>query len=329
MRTSDTSSTSLEDLFRPTEPDHTPDDSAECVFLGRAYHQLARAIDPEWTGRELTATLPELLPDAIQPYRTLLDGGAADENNIQAEWYEPPRRATLEYAYYLLHTARPDLRPKPRAPRFFGSYSDPPPRFTLFEWKEAQEINRFHRELVQQSLDRKRRVDKTICELCEAGVLRTRLRQRIGGDYSPTLPVAHWRTESYGERFTKWRMNPQNPFSTYGELHFIFVERASLTVALERLRSGAAGDQQLDGFVSDQISFLLRTASKCRVTADNPCTIEAIKMQIEQDWPWEDPPGKTELNYMASFVRNRSAREAPWKRRGRAAKGKPKEKARA
>jgi hypothetical protein len=317
MRVSETPRNALVALGQSVGHWQTPDDSAECRFLGRAYHDIAKQMFPEWTGKELALNLPDLLPDAIEYHPTLLSNGAEDDKNVPAEWYEPPRRATLEYAYDLLHAYQPELRPKPRlAMGMFGGFSLAPPKFTLQEWEIAQEINKAHHEIVRQGMLRRRRVDKAICELCEAGILRTRLRRPEGGEFSPVLPPAYWRTENYGERFISWRMSPLNPFSTYGELHFVFVEKSSLAVALARPGAGSAyTPQAMSGFVSDQMQFLLCIARKCEISAEDPLTIEAIKAQILEDWPWEKGPGKTELNYMASIVRNRDARDEAWKRK--------------
>lgn len=329
MRNSDDRQNGLAAYLEAISPKHTPDDSSECIFLGRAYHELAKAMFPEWSGAELTMTLPELLPAAIENHRTILGSSLSDEKTEQAEWYETPRRALLDYAYDLLHKYRPELKPRPRVPGLFGSTISAPPRFTLFEWKAAKEINQAHYDAVRTALHRKRDVDKAIARLCEACVLQTRLRPPEGGAFSDVLPASHWRTENYGERFKTWRMHPEQPFGTSGELHFIFVERTSLAVAISRLKTEGGGGNPVDltAFVSDQISFLLRTAAKCKVSAENPPSVEAIKAQIIQDWPWVGTPGQTELRYMASLVRNRDARTTPRRRtktnKAKSAGGKP------
>jgi hypothetical protein len=310
----------LSTLLEGQEARHTPDDSVDCKYLSRAYHELARVIYPDWTGTELGLTLPVLLPDAIEPCNALLFGGQ-DEKTTPAEWYETPQRAVLEYALELLNTYRPDVRSKPHAAGFAMGLSIASPRFTLHEWKVAQGINRADFERIKADLQKKRSVDKVICRLCEAGILLTRLRDPEGGEFSNVLPTSWWRTENYGERFRTWRMHPQRPFSTQCDLHCIFVDRASLAVALMRLKGGynIESDAVLSTFVSDQILFLLEIATKCRVTADDPASVEAIKARIVQDWPWAGRPGKTELRYMASFVRNRSARDQPWTNKKRKA----------
>ncbi|MFN0219528.1 MAG: hypothetical protein ACKVP4_12030 [Hyphomicrobium sp.] len=316
MLVSDRPSNSMDATFESPVPRHTPDDSFECIFLGRAYHEIAKAVFPDWSGNELTLTLPDILPDAIEPRAGLL---TVVDNAVEAEWYEPPSRKQLDYAYDLLHVYRPDLRERSRTRGFFSGWGMPAPRFSLFEWKLAQKFNLEHHERVKEGLGKKWYIDKTISCLCEANILRTRLRHPEGGDFSDVLPASYWRTENYGERFKTWCMHPERPFTASGFLHFIFVERASLAVALIRLMGNArsTNDGDLTGFVSDQVSFLLSVAARCGVTADEPLTIEAIAAQIVQDWPWVDKPGKTEVRYMASIIRNRSAREEAWKRKGK------------
>jgi hypothetical protein len=290
---------------------HTPDDSVEWAFLGRAYHQIAQALFPDWEASNLNLKLPELLPDAIERRDGFFAGLIGDDQSSEAEWYEPPSRATLEYALNLLYDHRPDVRQRPLNALMSGIFRLAPPRFTMREWAIAQEITLTHYEEVRQALHTKREVDKAIARLCEAGTLRTCLRPPEGGDFSQVLPPAYWRTESYGDRFKTWCMVRDKPFSTFGPPEFIFVERSSLAVTLQRLKGGNDGGRPADlkSFVSDQIAFMLRTAATCGVSAENAVTVEAIKAQLVENWPWDDEPGKTELRYMATFIRNRSARQ--------------------
>lgn len=292
-------------------PLHTPDDSAEWAFLGRAYHQIAEALFPDWKASNLGIKLPELLPVAMERRNGFFGGLGSDDQSTEAEWYEPPSRATLEYALNLLYDHRPDIRQRPLNGLMSIGYRLAPPRFTMREWAIVREINLTHYEEVTEALSKKRAVDQAIARMCEAGTLRTCLRSPEGGEFSDVLPVHYWRTENYGDRFKTWCMVRDKPFSTFGPMEFIFVERSSLAVALQRLQGCQEGADQHDnsaGFVSDQILFMLRTAAKCGVSGNNPLTVEAIKAQLVADWPWEGKPGETELGYMASFIRNRSAR---------------------
>ena len=97
-----------------------PHDSSECVFMGRAVHQLARAkFGSEWTGDEHATRLHEPLPDCLDPehYNALLHPESRTESAESAQWIDPPSRAVLERAYDLLITHRPDLQ---KPPRMFG-----------------------------------------------------------------------------------------------------------------------------------------------------------------------------------------------------------------
>jgi hypothetical protein len=259
----------------PSDPaPHVPDDSWECMFLGRAYNLIARTIwGDSWTGCEPTTVLPELLPDVIQSPRNVLFRVAADEQTETAHWYEPPRRFHLDLALELLHTQRPDVLPRSMG-YLAGSDIRFPPTFTVYQWKIAQGLNRDEYEVARQALQRKRKVEKAIGHLCEEGTLQTKLRPQAGGDFSDVLPH-FWRTEDYGERFTKWRMHSQNPFvhgNAESELQLIFVTKSSLARALQKIQTVKSIEPQAvqSAYVSDQISFMLQVAAACGITDKNP-----------------------------------------------------------
>jgi hypothetical protein len=296
-----------------------PDDSTEGVFLGRAYHRLGRAkFGDAWTGFEPRTVLPELLPDAIEPYAGLRIIPFCDveekPKDPQAEWYDPPSRRQRTYALDLLYKYRPDIRSSPQG--FIIGHSNAAPGFTLTQWKVAQGLNRKQYHQSEQSIQRNQQLTKAIAELLEGNILVSMLRPLGGGEFSAELPAWVWRTENFGYRFTKWTMLLPEKLAAGTERgreqQFIFVSRDSLIKAEAKLNAirGVSIPAPRNGYQSEILQFLQQVSNACGMSHDKPPKKAVVEKAIINLWPFTERPGATELKYMASFVRPLHARNA-------------------
>lgn len=170
----------LASQFANTGFPNYPDDSDDCVFLLRACDQIGAAVHgTEWTGKERTTRLPELLPDALDPFfaRARLLAEPDDDAKTPAQWYDPPSRAVLARANDLLSRRHPE-----RSHRALGglSLAMTPIVFTYAEWKQAQAEAKADYDTAMSAIGRWLDVQRLVKQHCESGDLSTYLRKIEG-----------------------------------------------------------------------------------------------------------------------------------------------------
>jgi hypothetical protein len=299
-------------LFAPIKPNvplQDPMDSTECVFMGRALHELGKAkYGAAWIGDEPTVQLPKLLPSCVeQPF-----AANWDEATQPALWFDQPPRQVLEYAHDLVLKFRPDLQMK-RVRRGIAAGLVPLPiPFTVREWKAAQAIVQAAYDESREAFLRYLDLLSHIVSLCEAGILETKLRPLTGGAFSPSLPTSHWNTEHYVGRFVSSRMHPDQPFCSsapYNEMHWIFVTRKSLKASIIKLKpveQVASSVFDAEEYVSDYRQHMAKVSRHMNMQPDpksQPKRADVEKV-IRDLWKGTEPLGKVAVKYMATFIRS-------------------------
>ena len=301
----------LDPAAHSTCPGRYPENSTECVFMERAVNELALAkYGSDWTGDEPATRLPELLPDAFDPMRyNLLSGiDAANNSDEPAQWFDPPVRAVLERADDLLFQHRRDLV---RPPRFMGLLSVSglrPIRFTIRDWRIAQE-----RDECMHALIRWFDLQKDIVSFCEGGLLVSRLRPVDGGEFSDPLPTSFWRCEKYAARFAFFMMHPAHPFKTDSnrqEWQWIFFTRASLRLALAKIRGAnpSPASDSVQSYESEFLQHMRKVSLALAMNAQNPPKKVQVEEAIVRLWEGEKPLSKPDVAHMASFIRPLASR---------------------
>jgi hypothetical protein len=292
-----------------------PDDCDECVFLLRAFDRIGAAkYGDQWTGKERSTSIPELLPDAIDP--RLLKGvlpEVEDIHKLPAQWLEPPSRNVLDRADRLLFKRQPDRRTRWR----LGGLAllSVPITFTYAEWQEAQAEALEERSEAISAFLRWEDVAKTIKDACLRGILRTRLRKFEGGDYGDVLPAGAWRSEDLyiQMRFRLWWMHPQEYFRADApdyEYRWIFATRDSLE-RLERelmRKRGCLLEPSGTPYESEYMQCMRQTVLALNITTDHMPKKEIVVSAIPNHWYGKDPLSPRDIDSMASFIRSEASR---------------------
>lgn len=296
-------------------PMQFPGSSTECEFMERAVQELARAkYGSVWRGDEPHTKLPELLPDALHPrlYNALCDPEVADNSSEPVQWFDPPRRDVLERADDLLFRNRSDLARPSSFGGMFGGLGPRPLRFTIREWKIAQVLAKKERDECLEALGRWFDLQENIVSLCESGVLESVLRPQIGGDFSPVLPKAHWRTEKYSVRFVTFMMHPLAPFSTASpqDMQWIFFTRASLrrAVAMLRNQNNVPPPASNEAYASEFMQHMVHVVLSLGITAENQPKKAVVEEAVRDLWKGAVPLSNSDVTSMASMIRLQESR---------------------
>jgi len=202
-----------------------PRDGGEFIFLARAANALGRSIfESEWGDVEFATEFPQSLPAT------------------------PPKFLSgLSYfAHNLLMSHRPEFKRQPLSiparghPSGFASVPLPI-EFSADEWAAALEISKSNYDRAKPALVRADQVRQRISEMAATGILKTALREKVGGSFYK-VPAEWWNTERTHCRFDFCQMNPKKPFSggSAGDDYcWIYVRRDSLSVAIDRIVEAA------------------------------------------------------------------------------------------
>lgn len=281
--------------------------------MGRAVHQLARAkFGSEWTGDEHATRLPEPLPDCLDPehYNALLHPESRTESAESAQWIDPPSRAVLERAYDLLITHRPDLQ---KPPRMFGLLGFPPRalRFTVREWKIAQNIASTERSICRAAQLRWLNLQALFVSLCESGIIETKLRPVDGGEFTEVLPRAYWRTENYGARFFTYMMDPERPFRTNNQpqgMLWIFSTETSMRRAIATVSGGREAGADGAAYASEYMRHMAVVVSVLGITAEHQPKKTLVETAVRDLWAGPVPLSNSDIKNMAGFIRSQASR---------------------
>lgn len=311
----------LDWVNRPSLPIQYPSDSTECIFMKRAIEVLAHAkYGPAWTGEEPITQLPELLPQALHPmyFNGLLGPAAAAESEEPVQWFDPPSRAVLERADDLLSLHRPDLNRPSRFGGILGGLGPRPLRFTVREWKIAEDLAKKERDDCLDALGRWFDLQKDIVAFSESGLLVSRLRPVEGGEFSAPVATSSWRCERYAVRFIMFMMHPTQPFNVDTNRHewqWIFFTRASLKLALAKIQSRPTSQIDDGPVYESELLQHMRVVSKALgMTAESPPKKEVVEEAIDRLWDENVPLSRSNVKSMASFIRplaSRGGRNAP------------------
>lgn len=289
--------------------------------MKRAIEVLAHAkYGSAWTGEEPITQLPELLPQALHPMycNGLLGPAAAAESEEPVQWFDPPTRAILERADDLLFFHHPDLNRPSRFGGILDGLGPRPLRFTVREWKIAEDLAKKERDNCLDALARWFDLQKDIVALCESGLLVSRLRPVEGGEFSAPVSTSSWRCERYAVRFIMFMMHLTQPFNVDTNRHewqWIFVTRASLKLAVAKIHSRSTS-QIDDGSVyeSELLQHMRKVSKALGMTPESPPKKEVVEEAIVRLWDGNVPLSSSNVKSMASFIRplaSRGGRNTP------------------
>jgi hypothetical protein len=290
-----------------------PRESSECVFMGRAIHVLGNAkFGDAWTGTEMVMEVLDALPDTVQQ----ITGNTADDS-VEASWINSPAQLVLQQAHDLLLAFRPDLgrRPWQRGPAGL-SHWPPLLRFTVREWKAAQEIIQAARDVQREAVRRYEELVDTFVLLCESGFLETKLRPYSGGRFY-NVPPSDWNGENIRDRFRSFKMHPMAPFWSAAPDHekwWIFITRASFwrVIDIERKHAPKAEDEsradEPTGHRSIYVNHMLRVGNHMQVTPEHQPKKAHLEAKIMELWTDAVPLSGVDVKRMASFIRDPASR---------------------
>lgn len=291
-----------------------PEDCDECVFLPRAFDRIGAAkYGAAWSGNERNISIPEPLPDAIDP--SLMQARLPNVENIEklpAQWFEHPTRTVLDRADRLLNSKYPERPFRGRLSVLTSLMT--PVTFTYAEWKEAQAEALAEREHAISAFGRREEVIATIKRSCLRGKMKTRLRRFEGGDYSDILPACAWRSEDLFLRFFACRMHPREYFridAPDNEYCWIFVTRDSLERLERELKRdrGCIEEVQVSHYESEYRQCMRLVSEALDISADNMPKKAVVENEIPRHWYGnKESLSPTEIRWMASFIRSEASR---------------------
>lgn len=298
----------LAEQYRTGKLPSYPDDSNEWVFLLRACEKIGAAFyGSEWTGKERTTVIPELLPDALDPAfgRAMLLADPDENAKLPAQWYDQPSRAVLVRANDLLARRHPE-RSRFAYSGLIGAMV--PIVFTYAEWREAQAEARTDYDAAMSARIRWLEVQQIVKKHCESGELRTYLRKVEGGDYSQALPRSWWRTENYFVRFITFMMHPVHPFVIdlpAVEYQWIFVDAGALERIVVKLGRKAGNlDSPTGVYESEYMQCMRDVSAALKISVDNMPKKVSVEHEIPNHWRGPGTLSDRQVKAMASFIRS-------------------------
>jgi hypothetical protein len=265
------------------KPNEWPRDTAENTFLARAFDRVGKAkFGNEWTGGEATASLPDIIPDALSP-KSFTDY-ASYATNLLAHH-------STEFAARRLEAAR---RKPPGAPEL-----------TRDDWVLAKKLARQEHEAALPATQRRDAVSTAIVSACESGILQSLYRPVPGGAVQP-IPREWWNTEQTGQRFHHCQINPSNPFAAGfagAGYCWIFLLTESLDQFLVQ-QPHSDIQSKFDIHLSPYLRAMLSVAEKMKITLTYQPKKEEIKTELLDAWNLpETPLSENMLEVMASALR--------------------------
>ena len=258
-----------------------PRDPAGYVFLGRAVHEVGRALFADaWTGDEPMTPFIQPLPEwpALAP----LSGRAR--------------------AHSLLSQVSP-FTGGTQAARTPNALLE----FTPEEWAVARALVDQQVSATTAPLYRFWSVQRDIVDACEVGDLVVALRPKEGGQMW-IAPTIWWNTDRWTERFHCCQLNPKDPFSTGpgGEDYWwIFVSRSSLD---EYVQARAVPSPETPGapaeiHLSPYLRMMHHAVERLGVTPERQPKKAQVEAVLAELWPATIPPSRTLLQAMATLIR--------------------------
>jgi hypothetical protein len=155
-------------------------------------------------------------------------------------------------------------------------------------------------------------VKNEIVKQCLEGNIVSAVRPIEGGEFIGLLPDM-WNTEKNLEhRFRRWQMSLDDPFSTSGDTHWIFLQREALDSYLIGKRRTTATQTLIH--MSPYLRFMLQVSESMKLTPDHQPKKTDVMDTIRKTWRGK-PLSEADVQSMATLIRE------PDSRRG-SAKGK-------